>query len=257
MGFTAEIDAETASGKPLEAGSGTGDYPPLIQGKYQMKVIEVIEQQKFGGNGDNANKPVLKVRLQIVDESPNGRRRTFYHRLPLFTKFAPSAKNPQGAANLAFTGFWRDAMGWDEAKLRAGDLPGESDILGKQFTGVLGAPKPPNQWNPLGFNEVEFFEKAGDVNATPTAKPNVPWLDVNGNLVEGYVSPVAGQPAQAQSYTPPPAPGAPAPAYVPPAAPAYVPPTAPAAYVPPAAPGGDPWAPDAGDVSYAQQATPQ
>jgi len=243
MGFTAEIDAETASGKPLESGSGTGDYPPLIKGKYQMTVIEVLEQQKWGGQGDNANKPVLKVKLQIVDDSPNGRRRTFYHRLPLFTKFA------SGKANLQFTGFWRDAIGWDEAKLRAGDLPGESDILGKQFTGVLGAPQPPNQWNPLGFNEVEFFEKAGDVNATPTAKPTVPWLDVNGNLVAGYVSPVAGQPAPAQSYTPPPAPGA--------VAPAYVPPAAPAAYVPPAAPGGDPWAPAVADVAYAQQATTQ
>ena len=246
MGFIAEIDAETAAGKPLESGSGGGDFPPLTKGKYQMTVRKVVKRDVFGGTGPNGQKPVLKLEVQIVEDSPTGKNRVYFPRVPLFTKFAPNEKHPTGAANLAFTGFWRDAMEWPEEKLRAGELPDENYILGRQFTGVLGAPKPPDQWNPLGSNEIDFYEKAGDVNATPTAPPRVPWLTAEGKLVEGYVAPVAGQAPAPQAYTPPPAPGAPA-------APAYTPPSTPPAYTPPAAPGRDVWAPSPADVSYAQQ----
>lgn len=241
MGFIAEIDAETAAGKPLESGAG-GDFPPLSKGKYQFTVRKVVKRDVFGGTGDNKDKPVLKLEVQIVEDSPTGKNRVYFPRVPLFTKFA------SGKSNLAFTGFWRDAMGWDENLLRKGELPDENYILGRRFTGVLSAPKAPDQWNPLGSNELDFFEAEGDVNATPTAPVKVPWLDANGKLVQGYVAPVAGQQAAPQAYTPPPAPGAPV-------TPTYTPPAAPAAYTPPPAPGtpGDPWAPNPDDVAYAQQ----
>lgn len=243
MGFIAEIDAETAAGKPLESSTG-GDFPPLPKGKYQMTVRKVVKRDVFGGTGPNGQKPVLKIEVQIVEDSPTGKNRVYFPRVPLFTKFAPSEKNPQGAANLTFTGFWRDAMGWPEEKLRAGDLPDENYILGRRFTGVLGSPKAPDQWNPLGSNEIDFYEAEGDVNATPTAPVRVQWLDESGKLVPGYTAPVPGQPVAQQSYTPPPAPGAPA-------APAYTPPAA------PAAPVADVWAPSPADISYAQQQTGQ
>lgn len=236
MGFIAEIDEEDRKTGALESSSGTGEFPPLARGKYQAIIRKVVEHGTFGGTGDNATKPVLKIEVQIVDGSPTGRNRVYFPRVPLFTRWA------SGKANTNFTGFWRDAIGWPEEQLLASNLPGENDILGKQITITLGAPKPPDQWNALGSNEVDWFDAAGDVNAAPTALPKVAWLDEHGKLIPGYVAPQQGQAPQQQTYAPP--------AYQAPAQGGYAPAAQGQTYQAPAAP-GNAWAPDPADVQYA------
>jgi hypothetical protein len=228
MGFVAEIDQETAQAGALPA-AGSGDFPPLTQGKYQARVTKVEGVADFGGTGDNSKKKVVKIRVDILEDSPNGAKRVYFPRIPLFTKFA------SGKDATAFGGFWRDAIGWPQEKLLAGDMPGPEDILGKQITITLSAPKAPDDYNPLGYNEVSFFSAAGDINATPTAPVKAAWLTAEGKLNPDWAPPVAGAPAAQQAPATPPAWGAPAPA---------------------AAPVNDVWAPNAADVSYAQQAVP-
>lgn len=238
MGFVAEIDAESKRAGALPE-SGSGEFPPLVKGRYQMRVRKVKGVEAFGGTGDNSQKKVVALEVQILAESPNvdSRNRVYFPRIPLFTKFAPKNGQPAKDAT-AFGGFWRDAMGWPQEKLLAGDMPGENDILGKVFTGTLSDPKAPDDYNPLGSNEVSFFGAAGDINATPTAKVNVPWLTAEGKLNPDWTSPSAAA-AVGQAPAAPPAWGAPAPGAV------------------ATAPAGDVWAPNAADVAYAGQVAAQ
>lgn len=259
-GFVAEIDPRAAEAAEEAAKGGSGGFPPLPAGAYQAYVAKVVGTEKFGGSGGNANKQVVRIQVQIVDESPTGRKRSFFVRVPLFTRFAPTEKNPQGAPARGFWDFWEKAMGWSRDLLITGQLPGPSDIGGKPLTIKLGAPKEPDAFNPLGYNEVDFFDAPGDINATPQTPVRVPWLDDHGNLVAGYVPKAAGARAAAPAPAAPSAPpawggGAPAQAAPPaPQAPAYAQPPA-APQQAPQAPAGPPtWTPAPADAAYAQQA---
>lgn len=262
-GFLAEIDANAAAAADEAAAQGSGGFPPLPAGRYQMDVIKVEGVEKFGGQGGNANKSVVKVRLQVPADSPNGAKRVYFARIPLFTRFAPNEKNPQGATASAFWGFWGKALGWPQEKLILGDMPGIPETQGKRITVTLSAPIPPDDYNPLGSNEASFFDAAAaDFAAVPIGKANVKWLDEKGNLIAGAVPAKAGAPGvpSAAPAAPPVWNGAPAaatapapPAYGAPAAAAPAPPayaTAPAAVPDPQAPGGV-WTPDAKDVAFA------
>lgn len=265
-GFVAELDADAATGAEEAAAGGNGSFPPLPAGKYQARVQKVVEVQEWGGTGANSKKKVVKIQVQIFDNSPTGAKRVYFTRIPLFSRFAPNEKNPKGAVARAFWDFWEKAMGWPREHILAGQMPGPSDIQGKPLTITLGAPLEPDQWNPLGSNEVEFFDAPGDIAATPQTPVRVPWLDDHGNLRADYVPrnpgnqqgapvPPQGAPSAPPQWNQPQA--AQPPAYAQPqqatqppqyALPAYAQPQPQAA----AAPGQPPaWAPAAADVAYA------
>lgn len=222
-GFKAEVDAEAKAAQD-EAASGGGDgFPPLSAGKYQATVLKVDGVTDFGGQGGNAKKKVVKIQIKIVPESPTGKNRVFFTRIPLFTRYAPTEKNPKGAPARAYFDFWGKVAGVPDENLLTGDLTITPEQLqGKPLTITLSAPIKPDEYNAKGSNEVSFFDKPGSVNDTPTQKPTVPWLDAEGNLLDGVAPAAPGAPAAAQSATPP--------SYSPPAAPAAAASSAPPAW---------------------------
>lgn len=261
-GFQTELDPQAAKAAEEAAAGGNGSFPPLPSGKYQVTIAKVEKLEDYANSGPNAKKKVVRLRFRIVDHSPTGKGRVIFGRVPLFSRFAPNEKHPEGASAKGFWDFWEKSMGVDRAYILTGQ-PLPSDIQGKALTITVSAPKPPDSHNPLGSNEVDYYDAAGDVNATPVRQPGVPvapWLDANDNLLPGFSggAPAApGAPAAAPAApAAPPAWGA-VPA-VPPAAPAWgapqaAAPAAPAA--PPAAPAAPAqWAPAPADVAYAQQA---
>lgn len=233
MGFTAEIDQNAA--KAAEESEGNGTFPPLPAGKYQVTIAKVKGVSDFGGQGGNKNKKVVNLGFQIVPESPTGKGRWVWDRVPLFSRYAPSDKYPDGAPAKAYFDFWEKFIGLDREVVLSGNLP--DNIGGKRGTITLSAPIPPDQYNPLGSNEVSFYDKAGDVSTTPTGPVSAPWLDENGNL-----RPEFGQAATAATVASTPAGGGDPYAAAAQAAPAA------------AAPANDPWAPSAADVAYSQTA---
>ncbi len=213
-GFVAEIDNDAAEAAQEAASGGNGTFPPLPAGKYQAFIEKVEGVKPFGGNGGNAKKSVLSLRVKIVAESPTGAGRVYFLRVPLFTRYAPNEKNPKGAPARMFWDFFEKAIGWSRDLLITNQLPGPEDVGGKHLTITLGVPQAPDQYNPHGFNEIAFVDAAGDVNATPTNKVMVPWLDDNGNLTGEWAN-KAANPGVTQQTAPagPPAPptfGAPA-----------------------------------------------
>ena len=248
-GFIAEIDPRAEEAAQEAASGGNGTFPPLPAGKYQATVVDIEGVKDFGGTGANSQKKVLKVQLRIVDNSPTGARRTYFDRVPLFTRYAPNEKNPAGAPARGFWDFFEKAVGWPRERLIANDLPGVADIQGKQITVTLSAPLPPDSYNPLGFNEVSFYDAAGDVSSTPTNPVSVPWLDATGNLAGGVAPAAPAAPQQSAAPAAPPVWGVPQ-------APVAPAPPAPQQAVAPVAPAGPPvWNP-AADVAGAQALAP-
>lgn len=237
MGFVAEIDSKAE--EAAKASEGDGTYAPLPAGKYQVTIAKVKGVESFAKQGVNANKRVVNIGFQIVPESPTGKGRYLWDRVPLFSRFGPSDKHPDGAPAKAYFDFWEKFIGLDRETVLSGQLP--DNIGGRRGTITISAPIPPDEYNPLGSNEVSFYDKEGDVAVTPVRTPGVsvaPWLDENDNL-----RPEFGQAATAATV-------ASTPTVDPYAAAAAA---TQATQAPAAAPVNDPWAPSAADVAYSQQ----
>lgn len=250
-GFQAEIDPHAQKAADEAASGGDGRFPPLPGGRYQATIVKIVKIEKFGGDGGNADKKVLRIQVRILEGSPVGAKRTYFVRVPLFSRYAPTQKNPEGAVARMFWDFWERAIGVPRDQILAGNLP--DNFQGKQVTITLGAPKPPDQYNELGFNEVDFFNAAeNDFSSTPTVPVNVPWLDEKGNRIA-----FAGAPAAPGVQAPPAAPAAP-PSWAPsaPASGAPAAPSAPPAAATPAQGAPPAWTPDPADAAYAQQQAP-
>lgn len=191
--FQVEVDNRAAEAL-VEAQSGGGKFPPGLKGEYQAHVVPLkkdgdrVQVQNFGGSGANAKKKVLRVAARVIDESPALAKRQFFLRVPLFTRYAPTERNPQGAPARMYFDFWR-ALGVADDDLVAGRLPDVDYIMGRRIALVLSEPLEPNEWNPLGYNEVSFVNKAGNVSTTPVRKPGesvAPWLTPDDDIIEGY-----------------------------------------------------------------------
>jgi len=209
-GFIAEVAPNFAETYDENATGGGGKFPPLPGGKYVATIVplkkdgsQLVEVADFGGNGGNAKKKVVRIALKIVDESPTGKGRYIHARVPLFSQFA------SGKENRAFGDFWVKAIGWPKERIEAGQMPGPQDIMGKRVGITLSDPKPAEsdydkKNNPLGVNEVDWYDKAGDPQAAPRRTPGVPvapWLDADDNLIEEW-APAAAAPAAAPAAIP-------------------------------------------------------
>ena len=220
-GFIADVDANVAAAYEEAQSGGNGTFPPLPGGKYVATIVPLkkdgpnAEVVDFGGNGANAKKKVVRLAFRIVDESPTGKGRHLFARIPLFSRYAPSQKHPQGAPARAYFDFWIKAIGWPEAEVLAGRLPGPLEIMGKRVTLTLSDPKPAEsaydlEHNPLGTNEISFYDKAGDPQSAPRRTPGVPiapWLDADDNLIEQWAPAAQATTQAAPSWGTPPAVG--------------------------------------------------
>lgn len=190
--FQADVDQNAAEAFK-ESQGGSGKFPPLPKGEYRGTIVPLkkdgarVEVTDFGGTGANSKKKVLRVAVRINDDSPTGKGRIYFARVPMFSRFAPTEKNPQGAPARNYFGFF-GALGVSEEALTSGNLGiGPDQILGKPINFTLGEPQVPDQYNELGYNEIGFFNKPGPAN-TPLRQPGVPvapWLDADDNLVQG------------------------------------------------------------------------
>lgn len=267
--FNIQVDTNAAAAAEESSNRGSDGFPPLPQGKYQAFVEKFIEVQPFTKDERSGNfgKQAARFQLKIVSDSPIGAGRVYFLRVPLFTRYAPSQKSPEGAPAGMYFDFFGEVAGATRDQLIAGQVPSPTEIGGKRLTITLSAPIKPDAYNPKGSNEVSFVGKEGDINATPKTKVVVPWLDDHGNVNPGWEPTAAGQaPAPAAQQAPPAYGGAPAaapsapPAYAAPAAPAAPAPAAAApaapAYAPPAAAQAAPpaWHPGAEAVQQAAAA---
>lgn len=195
MSFAVETDQYAAEAL-AESQTGNGKFPPLPRGEYQVVVVPLkkddatkrVEVTDFGGTGANGKKKVLRVALQVVDDSPSGAKRVFFVRIPLFTRYAPTDKHPKGAPAKAYFDFWK-ALGVSEEDLVAGKLLEVNEMMGKRLGVTISDPIEPDKYNPLGSNEVSFYNKAGDPQTTPRRKegePVAPWLTPSDDLILEY-----------------------------------------------------------------------
>jgi hypothetical protein len=192
--FTADVDANASEALKEAQSGGDGKFPPLPKGEYQATIVPLkkdgdrMEVVDFGGTGANAKKKVLRVAVKISDDSPTGKGRIFFVRVPMFSRYAPNEKHPQGAPARGYFDFFGKGLGVSDEALTSGNLGiGPDQILGKPINIVLSEPQLPDDYNPLGFNEVSFFNKPGPAN-TPVRQPGVPvapWLDADDNLIAG------------------------------------------------------------------------
>lgn len=245
--FNVQVDTNAAAAADESANRSSDGFLPLPQGKYQAFVEKFVEVQPFTKDQSSPNfgKQVAKFQIKVRSDSPVGANRVYFLRVPLFTRYAPNQKNPEGAPAGMYFDFFGDVAGASREQLVAGQVPAPNEIGGKNLTITLSAPIKPDAYNPKGFNEVSFVGKPGDLEATPKTKVMVPWLDDHGNVTPGWEPTANGQQgAPAGPPTPPSVGGAPTPPAAPqgsapaaPAAPAYA-----GAPTPPAAPSFNPGA---------------
>ncbi|GAB2699337.1 hypothetical protein BKA24_001788 [Microbacterium marinum] len=193
MSFTAQIGPNAAAAaKEAADRSGGGDFTPLLRGRYQARIIENKGVEDFAKAGSrNAGKQCVRLQVQILEGSPLGARRTFFVRIPLFTNFAPTDKNPDGASAWMFWNFFTKIMGMTEEQIIAG-APLPSNVEGRVITIILGKPKVPDEHNPLGSNEIDDVDAAdADFARTPTLPAGgslAPWLTPAGALIPDHPS---------------------------------------------------------------------
>lgn len=197
MSFQVQIDPNAHEAMAeADAIGGGGKFPPGPRGEYQATIVPLkkddpnkrVEVVDFANRGDNAGKKALRVAFQIVPESPTLSKRWLSARIPLFMRFAPTQKNPKGAPAKAYFDFWK-ALGVSEEALLAGNLPDVNFMMGKRIGLVLSDPIEPDAYNPLGQNEIAFFNKPGDISSTPRridGQSVAPWLTPTDELILDY-----------------------------------------------------------------------
>ena len=211
-GFTAEVDANVDEAYEASQSSGDRSFAPLPKGRYQAVIVplkkdgsQLTEVAPFGGQGANASKKILRVAFKIVEDSPTGKNRWFSARVPMFTRYAPSQKNPAGASARGYWDFWTKFVGRPVDEAKSGSFQvGSRELMGLRGTITLSEPVAPDKWNELGSNEVSFFDAAdADTSKTPLRIPGksvAPWLDADDNLLPDWTpstpKPTVGAPTQ-------------------------------------------------------------
>lgn len=194
--FNAEVDQNAQAALDEARSGGNGKFPPLLKGEYPAHIVPLktdgsnrIEVAKFGGDGPNGQKNVLRIAVKLDAGIPLGAGRVFFGRVPLFSRYAPTQKNPAGAPARAYFDFWGKVMGLPDEQLLSGQLNVTPEqILARALNVVLSEPTPPDSYNPLGSNEISFFNPSGPVNPPARAAGQIlaPWLDADDNLLPSY-----------------------------------------------------------------------
>lgn len=113
------------------AQAGPGRFPPLPEGNYNFYVSD-SEAKLFGPTSKNPGKPYLSLTIQ-PDGGKYHKRRIFNVMVPLFEKWGPTPKNPDGFPTAFLPAF--TAFGYDVAKgFKADSLDDlANELIGKKF----------------------------------------------------------------------------------------------------------------------------
>jgi len=211
--FQGQIDENAAAAaQTAREALPSGDFPPLPGGPYQAIVVANKGVEPFTKDPNNANygKDVVRLQVQIDDNSPTGAKRTEFVRVPLFSRFAPNpnAKTDEGktigSSARMFWNFFEDVMGMTTEQIISGQL--RSDVEGKALTIVLSKPKQPDNYNPLGFNDIDGVGAPhGNFDKTPIVPPGhaaAPWLTPDNQLIPDHSSLQQRGGAAGGGYTP-------------------------------------------------------
>lgn len=159
-------------------------FAVIPQDNYEFTVSRV-EEQGFPGKGANAGKPTLNVQLRRIEDDKPGAKRVFFKRIPLFGRWAPSAKYPDGYPALGDFIEFAEALGVPKETAKKGLLPLElHEILGKPISGYLKLNEP-DQYNDGEWNEVGRLKASTRASASSVDVP----ADVWGSLVPAASEP--------------------------------------------------------------------
>ena len=115
----------TANADAAFAEAGSSNFPLLPKGWYEVTFVEG-EIVDFTKNAESPNygKKALNARFRIVENAPEGAKRVFFGRIPLFQRYAPNQKNPNGAVANDYFNFFLGA-GQTEEAVKSGkvDMP--------------------------------------------------------------------------------------------------------------------------------------
>lgn len=129
--------ASTTAGaqEAYKKAQASNSFAALPTGNYEVTVAKA-EVIPFAKQGAYAKMQALNVQLRVVEDAKVGAKRVFFFRVPLFDKFLPTQKNPQGAPVFTYFGFF-GAVGATDEQLETGKLPALKDILGKRLVAKI------------------------------------------------------------------------------------------------------------------------
>lgn len=180
--MTLDLDITQEDVKAAEAAQNS--FALLPKGTYHGTISKA--ELKTYGKGNYEGKRYLNLTLRIAENSEVGAKRTFFYKVPLFGRWAPSAKHPAGYPT-NFLDFYL-AVGVAKEKIALGKgLPGPDELQGKAISFYLTVKEADDyhdsQWNDVsGVSEFKgttpsaVSEIAGDVWNTPA--PAAPAEDV-------------------------------------------------------------------------------
>lgn len=148
--------------------SQSNDFPLLPAGWYEATIAEV-EVIDFSSKDDSPYKQqgfkVLNTKLRILDGAPTGAKRTFFLRVPLFQRYLPSEKNPQGAVAGTYFDFFL-ALGFSKEDVAGGKVAIDQAALGGKRIGFqLVVKKRDDPKNSRDTYHTEDWNEVGRVRA--------------------------------------------------------------------------------------------
>jgi hypothetical protein len=151
-----------------ESVKAANSFAAIPQDTYEFTIVKV-DEQGFPGKGANAGKPTLNVQLRRIEDDKPGAKRVFFKRIPLFGRWAPSAKYPDGYPALGDFIEFAVALGVPKEVAQKGELPLElHEILGKPITAYLKLNEP-DQYNDGEWNEVGRLKASTHVATSSTS----------------------------------------------------------------------------------------
>lgn len=157
----------------------------LPAGPYEFTIREA-EVIPFAKSGKYESHKCLNLQLRIIDGSPVGAGRIVFKRIPLFMRWLPTAKNPQGAVISDYFDFFL-ALGVSKEDVAAGKLPALEELGGKRIGGRIKVNEPDDyndeKWNefvaPRAPKEIAGVREAGASAVgsafQPKAQESSPW----------------------------------------------------------------------------------
>lgn len=177
------IKTDAAAEELLEESQRGGSFELLPKGWYEgtVKKVEVVDFAKSGKYNEQGYK-ALNVQLRIIDSSEVGAGRVFFLRVPLFQRYLPTAKNPQGAVAQTYFDFFL-AMGFTKEQVAKADVKIDQAALGGKAIGFSLTVKEADEWNDAPYNEVGYVRESREPAKTsavgnafaPQAGAESPW----------------------------------------------------------------------------------
>ena len=160
MEASAFIKTDAAAEDLLNEAQSGGNFKPLSKGWYEatVKAVEIVDFAKSGKYNEGGFK-ALNVQLRVIEGSPEGAKRVFFARVPLFQRYLPTQKNPQGAVASMYFDFFL-ALGFSKEDVAGGKVSLDQASLGGKRIGMFLDVREPDEWHSEAYNEVGRVREA-------------------------------------------------------------------------------------------------